>query len=81
MKAGLLRKLQAVLKKDPEILTDKKDLQAGVGFSEAYIKALGLSKHDLKQLEKEGVTMRGRLPTEKGHLRRWVFVGKLEDFI
>ena len=74
---GLAERIKAAGDKDSTIVVPKSKLGESAGYSEEYFEYLGLSKQDLKNMEKEGLAMRGYLPkanTSGGHQVRWVLL-------
>lgn len=81
MKQKLKLKLINALKQDKGIMTTAELIVHRQGEKEDYLEELGLTKRDLKLLERERVVIRGRLPTTTGHRRRWILIGNVEDYL
>lgn len=59
MREGLKQRLEAALIKDNTIVVDKKEVGTCKGFSEQYLGELGITKADLKRLERAGMALKG----------------------
>lgn len=59
---------------NPQITIDREGLDKTEGYTEDYLVMLGLTKADLKRLERARLAVRGYMPTPSGHRVRWVLV-------
>lgn len=60
LKKRLIEKLAELEKTLPNLVVPKNLVGAHAGFTTEYLEAAGLSKQDLKRLERAGVAVRGR---------------------
>lgn len=75
MKNALAAKYAEAMRLNPKLAVTEKELLSSTGFEEAYFEHFGLTRRDLKNLEKLGLALRGypkniylpgeRLPTGK----------------
>ena len=72
----LEEKLSSALLLDPDIIIDRSEYQEYTGSTERYLVSLGLTRSDLKKLERVGRAVRGYLPTAQGHNVRWLIFNK-----
>lgn len=77
MNKRLIDVVQKALAADPKIAVDKAELEHSSGHTEDYMQSIGLTRNDLKKLERQGLAMRGYAkPNKKGHQVMWVLVGR-----
>lgn len=69
-RAGLKLRVQQAVENDPSILVDRKDIQNTKGHSLSYLAMLGLTKMDMKKLERNGLAIRGYLPRTNQYGKR-----------
>lgn len=69
-KNALKGRIERALQADPSIVADIKDVETISGHPEAYLKQLGLTRYDLKQLWNNGLALRGNLNGET----RWILI-------
>lgn len=62
----IVERIQLAIGQNPSILVHRKDLYSSEGFSEDYLVSLGLTRSDLKRLERGGLAVRGR--TDNGSI-------------
>lgn len=68
----LFEKLKAAIEADPEVIVPKDKLGESEGYNLAYWDVLGLSKTDMKKLERKGLAIRGYTPRgSKSKLFPW----------
>jgi len=74
MNKRLVDVVKNALHEDNTIAVSKAELEQATGKTEAQMAAVGLSRNDLKKLERKGLELRGYAPTKKGHQLRWILV-------
>lgn len=85
LRNSTFKRLQAALEQDNSIVLGPEELKEAVGFTEAYLEMLGLTKADLKRLETCGFAKRGYLPRmtrrgkNTGHQVRWVLLAQAPE--
>lgn len=77
MSLKLLELVKDALAQDKEIVVSRTKLQTETckGFTQPYMESLGLTKVDLKLLERKGLAARGYAKTPKGLRVVWVLIG------
>lgn len=60
----VFKKVLKAAEKDPDILSNREDLQDTVGQDHRYLKTLGLDKSDLIRLERLGLALKCRYVTK-----------------
>lgn len=76
---GLLTRVKAACAKDASIVVAEDAVEESQGFSESYLEYLGLTRQELKNLEKSGLAKRGyaRGTTQNGgHQVRWILIAR-----
>lgn len=58
----------------PSIFVTKDALPTTQGFSEEEMQDFGLSRDELKLLERQGLAVRGRFRTKEGDRLRWALI-------
>lgn len=82
---GTVERLEKALKINPGLATFRDDLANAKGYPLPFLEALGLTKMDLKKLERAGFALRGytqnidyddkgNMLTGAGHKVRWVIL-------
>lgn len=84
MNKRLIDVVKKALEQDNTLAASKGELEKAVGHTEEYLAYLGLSRNDLKKLERQGLALRGYAQevkktalgrTVKGDSVRWILVG------
>lgn len=70
----LNRVLIAALEIDPTIATYRDSIEDHPGRTEAELFSLGIERKHLKLLERHGMALRGRYPTGRGHIVKWILL-------
>lgn len=79
MNRRLVGVVKQALERDRTIAASKAELETSTGKSESEMAAVGLSRNDLKKLERKGLAMRGYAPSKSGHQLRWILVSNEPD--
>lgn len=66
--------VEAALKSGKIKAVRKEQLDNAPGYATEDLGRLGLEKRHLKWLERQGLVLRGRLPTKQGEVVRWLFL-------
>lgn len=74
MKNALKQKLDNALTLDPTISVSEEEIDQCTGSSESYMQELGLTRRDLKLLERDKIAVRAYLPSMAGNQIRWIIV-------
>ncbi len=77
IRKSLMLRLAEAIDMAPSIAVTRDNLDKVVGFKEGYLDAMGLSKQDLKRLERAGLALRGYARFNKKrneHTRVWVIL-------
>lgn len=74
IKDSLFLKVKHAIQEDSSVAAFPTTLENHQGTSEERFKELGLTRDDLKRLERCGLAIRGRLPTSTGHRLRWILI-------
>lgn len=74
MNKRLIGVVKKALHEDNSIAVSKAELEQATGKTEEQMAAIGLSRNDLKKLERKGLALRGYAPTKRGHQLRWILV-------
>lgn len=74
MRLRVMQRLLDALEACPSMAITQEELKDAKGYSTQELEAVGLTKADLKLLEREGYAIRGRLPTRQGQQVRWIFL-------
>lgn len=74
-------KVRLALGQDSTIAVTRAELETAEGKTEAYLDSLGLSRTDLKRLERKGFALRGYKPSPKGHELRWLIIERVEPTV
>lgn len=62
----LFEKVKAAIEADPKVIIPKDKLSETTGYPLSYWDILGLSKTDMKKLERKGLAIRGYVYSDKG---------------
>ena len=64
---ALYDKVLEALKKEPGLVTPRSKVDEARGYNYTQLAELGLSKGDIKKLERAGLALRGYAPRNRGH--------------
>lgn len=74
--AAILKRVQKAIEINNRVIVDKDTMHQSEGFTEEYFASLGLRRADLKNLERNGLALRGRTQSRDGHRVRWVLFAR-----
>lgn len=72
IKQGTLERLKDAMQSAPRSFCTRETLDTHEGASTEAWEVMGLTKQDLKRLERVGIAIRARKPTKEGHVLRWL---------
>lgn len=64
--AKLKERIEKALQANPNIVVSPKDIENTLGFELEYLESLGITKSDLKRLERHGLAVRGYTNNGRG---------------
>ena len=76
MRNRLVKTVLNALGMDPSIVCKVDKIAEAPGYDEGHFKMLGLTRSDLKRLERAGLALRGYRRDGDGFKVRWIIVGK-----
>lgn len=83
LRKGTLERLRLAVGQDPSIIVHESKIEEAKGVPESYLEDLGLTKADLKRLERYGFAIRGYLRGTNwygrevdGLRKRWVLIAR-----